>query len=110
MATTPNYGWPTPEYGEATDIPVDMGELATAIDTTVKAVSDRVDSHSHPYLSLAGGTLTGPVSGVTPTVASHLTRKDYVDSKVAAASKVTYGPGDPPTSGMKAGDVHLKYE
>lgn len=31
-------------------------------------------------LPLAGGTLTGSVSGVTPTSAAHLTRKDYVDA------------------------------
>lgn len=34
-------------------------------------------------LELAGGTLTGQVTGITPTAAGHLTRKDYVDTVVA---------------------------
>lgn len=34
------------------------------------------------YLQLTGGTLTGAVSGVTPTAVAHLTRKDYVDTGV----------------------------
>ena len=33
-------------------------------------------------LNLAGGTLSGTVSGVTPTIGVHLTTKDYVDSLV----------------------------
>lgn len=36
--------------------------------------------YSDDVLLKAGGTLTGAVSGVTPTNAAHLTRKDYVDT------------------------------
>jgi len=111
MGATQNYGWPTPEYGEATDIPTDLTELAAAIDTTVKSIDDRLTTHNHNalYLSLAGGTVTGPISGVAPTQPTHLSRKDYVDGRVDALPRITYGAGDPPTSGMKAGDLHFKY-
>jgi hypothetical protein len=109
MGATPNYGWPIPEYGESTDVPADLTQLGTAIDATVKGVETLVGTHTHPYLPLAGGNVSGPVSGVAPTQAAHLTRKDYVDSLSASAAKITYGTGDPPASGMKAGDLHFKY-
>ena len=36
------------------------------------------------YLPLTGGTVTGPIIGVTPTDVGHLTRKDYVDAMAGA--------------------------
>ena len=42
-----------------------------------------------PFLLLAGGTLTGDVSGTTPTADAHLTRKDYVDAADALRAELT---------------------
>jgi hypothetical protein len=42
-----------------------------------------VDGRSALSLPLTGGTVTGHVSGITPTDAPHLTRKDYVDGQDA---------------------------
>lgn len=39
------------------------------------------EAYLDDVLPLAGGTLTGAVSGITPTNAAHLTRKDYVDGQ-----------------------------
>lgn len=39
------------------------------------------EAYLDDVLPLTGGTLTGAVSGITPTNAAHLTRKDYVDGQ-----------------------------
>lgn len=56
-------------------------------------------------VELAGGTLTGQLSGITPTAAANLTRKDYVDTVVAgllsaAGGTVTGGSITIATSGQ----------
>ena len=38
-------------------------------------------NHDATYVEVAGDTMTGDLSGITPTLPAHLTRKDYVDSK-----------------------------
>jgi hypothetical protein len=38
------------------------------------------------YVNVIGDTLTGQLSGIAPTAAPHLTRKDYVDTQVATAA------------------------
>ena len=47
-----------------------------------------------PFLLLAGGTLTGALSGITPTDDAHLTRKDYVDTEDALALKIAQNLAD----------------
>ena len=47
-----------------------------------------------PFLLLAGGVLTGAVSGITPTANAHLTRKDYVDTEDALALKIAQNLAD----------------
>ena len=64
MATTTNYGWPTPEGTAPANVPVDTKALAIAIDSTVKGVSDRVK-----VLETAGSwTSVTPPSGFTGTI------------------------------------------
>lgn len=46
--------------------------------TNVQAAIQELDSEK---LALIGGTMTGAINGITPTLAAHLTRKDYVDGK-----------------------------
>lgn len=45
------------------------------------AVVNALDELDDEKANLAGATFTGAVIGITPTAASHLTRKDYVDNK-----------------------------
>lgn len=42
MPTTPNFVWPYPQLSDPPDGPDQIGDLALAIDSTVKTVSDRV--------------------------------------------------------------------
>lgn len=51
-------------------------ELGIDPSGTFASVKLRLDGALH----LTGGTMTGPILGTTPTVAAHLTRKDYVDA------------------------------
>ena len=44
-------------------------------------------SHTHPYLLLSGGTMTGPITlSGNPTANLHAATKQYVDSKIASSS------------------------
>jgi hypothetical protein len=43
----------------------------------------QVQSISGNFVPLSGGTLTGQLKGITPVAPEDLTRKDYVDTKVA---------------------------
>ena len=54
----------------------------------------------------SGDTMTGQLSGITPTSAAHLTRKDYVDS--AAAAPALDGLTDVTTTGVSTGDILYK--
>lgn len=46
------------------------------------------------FAQLTGDVMTGPLEGIPPTAASHLTRKDYVDNAVAPKPWVQkWGPG-----------------
>lgn len=44
MPTTPNFVWPYPQLSDPPDGPDQIGDLALAIDSTVKTVSDRVST------------------------------------------------------------------
>jgi hypothetical protein len=43
---------------------------------------------SSNYVAKSGDTMTGALSGITPTDAAHLTRKDYVDTQVSTKVSV----------------------
>lgn len=44
MGTTANYAWPYPAATDAPNVPIDMKDLADAVDLTVDTIDDRVDS------------------------------------------------------------------
>jgi hypothetical protein len=54
------------------------------------------------YVNVTGDTMTGQLKGITPVAAADLTRKDYVDSKVAKS-------GDTMTGGLKVGGSGLTF-
>ena len=79
----------------------------TAINTTQAWLQIAIGS----FLPLAGGTVTGQINGITPTAAANLTRKDYVDTAVAAVGtvrSVTSGDAQTITIGGTAIDPTIK--
>lgn len=67
----------------ASPTPTAEGDIQWDTDDNRLVIGDgagqKTFSDDTKVLLLTGGTLTGAVSGVTPTNAAHLTRKDYVD-------------------------------
>lgn len=61
----------------------------------------------HPQYSKVDGTraFTGVVGGVTPTLAAHLTRKDYVDALIAAAVSAAVPVGSVMLIGYNVADA-----
>lgn len=49
-------------------------------DTRLSAAETGITGLQNEKLNLSGGIMTGAISGITPTDAAHLTRKDYVDN------------------------------
>lgn len=43
--------------------------------------------NSNDFMPKSGGTFTGAVSGITPTLSTHLTTKDYVDNNIPAPTE-----------------------
>lgn len=121
MGSTPKYGLPWPEYSDRSDVPTFMENLATATEAAVDGVETTLTDHHHDtrYLRLSGGTVNGDttfqaaVNVPSPMDGAHAATKTYVDQQVGnvggGAVTVTYGTGDPPLSGMKAGDIHAKF-
>lgn len=66
--------------------------------TNVQAAIQELDTETQvglaTKLSTSGGTMTGQINGITPTVAANLTRKDYVDSAVASDVNLKHSIGD----------------
>jgi hypothetical protein len=60
------------------------GDQSWMWDTVVWMIVSPVPA-SGVYLQLSGGTMVGQANGITPTAAANLTRKDYVDTTLAAA-------------------------
>lgn len=76
-------------HGIGTVIPAAAPSTLTPSTSNGEGSADAVAraDHTHDvagFLPSAGGTATGHLSGITPTNAAHLTRKDYVDALVAA--------------------------
>lgn len=72
------------------------------------ATGNWVATNDPNKVNKAGDTMTGPLSGTTPTLAAHLTRKDYVDQQLAAkdhGTLVGLGDDDHPQYVKKAGDT-----
>lgn len=69
----------------ASPAPTAEGDIQWDTDDNRLVIGDgagqKTFSDDSKLLPLTGGTLTGAVSGITPTNAAHLTRKDYVDGQ-----------------------------
>ncbi len=65
-----------------------ISDAAAAQGDATQALADAATAASDS-LPLAGGTLTGHVLGITPTIAAHLGRKDYIDAVGTAAAIAT---------------------
>lgn len=63
----------------------------TALDATVAAKAALAGATFTGAISGTTGSFSGTVSGATPTVAAHLTRKDYVDAADALKLNLTGG-------------------
>lgn len=98
MASFPTAIYPAPTFGtnlsdakthtvwrdeitaEVRAIEIELGTAPSAAFSTVGARLVAVEATAAAALPKAGGTLTGHALGITPTLAAHLTRKDYVDT------------------------------
>jgi hypothetical protein len=67
---------------------------------------DRIPLYDVEYLQTSGGTVTGPISGVTPTLASHLATKQYVDN-IAAGVPVDLGFTDVTQHNVIGAPTHI---
>lgn len=69
----------------ASPAPTAEGDIQWDTDDNRLVIGDgagqKTFSDDSKLLPLTGGTLSGAVSGITPTNAAHLTRKDYVDGQ-----------------------------
>jgi hypothetical protein len=70
MPTTPNFVWPYPQLSDPPDGPDQIGDLALAIDSTVKTVSDRVSTlEAGPFAryrqTIAQTLTTGVITKIT---------------------------------------------
>lgn len=71
---------------------ITIGQVVAAAGVTDHGVLSGLADDDHSQYSRVDGTraFTGVVSGVTPTAAAHLTRKDYVDGLIAPTRLLSF--------------------
>lgn len=92
-SATLNYGFPYPIDSDVVNIPVNLANLAIDIDSELALFSASVQSKA----SLSGAVFTGDIYGVSasfsgnvssiePSLSTHLTTKNYVDTLLVSTS------------------------
>lgn len=74
---------------EGTNLFTFNGSVAKTVNITPSAIGAAASSHTHSYLPLSGGTLTGTLTlKADPTANLQAATKQYVDNKVSASTMV----------------------
>jgi len=91
---------------------INAGQAGTAQATADQAIVDAgaADANADSRVSRAGDVMTGQLKGLAPSDIDSFTRKDYVDSQVAAGglpagSVMLFGQANAPTGWVKRTDL-----
>lgn len=82
MPTTPNYALRYPALADAPNVPLDLQELATDVDTAVNTIDNRVDAIE--------ATLPSKLSTTASVNGKRIHRQDYIGGTTDATGFLTF--------------------